>query len=121
MTKILLIDDSTKQLETYTSILAGYRVEATGASNLNQAATLFSENNGEFDAIVLDSAVNRTNTRPFVQQVRDKGFTGLIIAATNSTAQRQRLLNDPLLTTVVLKDIAMAVTLAHLGIPTLPS
>ena len=93
--KVLFVDDSRSQLESYHVRSAAFPegTQCFFAHTLAMAGARFRAH--QFDAIVLDGCVpgDELNSLPFIDMVRARGYTGILVAASGSTVFRKQMMD----------------------------
>ncbi|MEX0672838.1 MAG: response regulator [Candidatus Paceibacterota bacterium] len=76
---ILIVEDHQAVREAMTDGLTRAGFTVRGASTIEEARTLLFTDKLPFTAIALDHKIGSDNTETFVREVRESGFTGLIL------------------------------------------
>lgn len=90
---VLIADDLSRIIETWTMGLADYGIEVVAATSLEELDTAFAAHRHQIAAVILDGCMpgDSLNTLGFIRTVRAKGFTKPIVAASSLREYRDAM------------------------------
>ena len=91
MAKVLIVEDDVSLQEMYRKQMTGF--ELVQAYSLDEGRQLFQQHSDSLDAIVLDGNLGQGERgHVLAREIREAGYTGPVIAASNSTTSTDELL-----------------------------
>lgn len=86
MKRVLVLEDNVTIGNLLKKLLEFHEVEVTVCENMDSAKEAFEEKKGSFDLVYVDGCIGGKvfNTAPFVQWLKEKKYSKIILAASGS-------------------------------------